>query len=46
MTNIFPIAFYSQGIVLIQEWWGMNKAICRTADTFAQKGYAVICPDM
>ena len=33
-------------IVLIQEWWGLNKAICETADTFAKQGFAVLAVDM
>jgi carboxymethylenebutenolidase len=34
------------GIVLIQEWWGMNKSITLTADIFAKQGLKVICPDL
>jgi len=34
------------GIVLIQEWWGMNKSITLTADKFAKHGFKVLCPDM
>lgn len=33
-------------VVLIQEWWGLNKAICDTAETFAKQGFAVLAVDM
>jgi carboxymethylenebutenolidase len=42
-----PVNQTSQfGIVLLQEWWGMNKSITITADTFAAQGFRVICPDL
>ena len=34
------------GLILIQEWWGHNKSICKTADKFAQKGFTVLIPDI
>ncbi|EGR27889.1 hypothetical protein IMG5_187330 [Ichthyophthirius multifiliis] len=34
------------GIILIQEWWGHNQSICKTADKFAQKGFKVLVPDV
>jgi carboxymethylenebutenolidase len=34
------------GIVLIQEWWGLNKSITLTADRFAKTGFRVLCPDL
>ena len=34
------------GIVLLQEWWGLNKSITITADTFAAQGFRVIIPDL
>ena len=27
------------GIVVIQEWWGLNDQICGVADRFARAGY-------
>eukprot|EP01034_Spumella_vulgaris_P044073 gene44073-54765_t len=27
------------GIVVIQEWWGLNDQICGVADRFARQGY-------
>lgn len=34
------------GIVLIQEWWGMNKNITNISDKFSKEGFRVICPDI
>lgn len=33
-------------VILIQEWWGLNKSICDTADVFAGEGFAVLAVDM
>jgi carboxymethylenebutenolidase len=34
------------GLVVIQEWWGLNEQIKKTADRFAQAGYRAIVPDL
>ncbi|NER00075.1 MAG: dienelactone hydrolase family protein, partial [Cyanothece sp. SIO2G6] len=34
------------GIVVIQEWWGLNDQIKGVADRLAQSGYAVLVPDL
>ena len=34
------------GLILIQEWWGLNKAIMTTADRVASNGFSVLCPDI
>jgi carboxymethylenebutenolidase len=34
------------GLVLIQEWWGLNKSIAKTADIFAKQGFRVLVPDL
>ncbi|KAL4433369.1 hypothetical protein ABPG74_017473 [Tetrahymena malaccensis] len=34
------------GLVLIQEWWGLNQSLCITADKFSAKGFTVIVPDV
>lgn len=34
------------GLVLIQEWWGLNKAIITTANHVAAQGFSVLCPDI
>jgi carboxymethylenebutenolidase len=34
------------GIVLIQEWWGLNKSIAITADKLSKEGFRVLVPDL
>ncbi|MGS0756408.1 dienelactone hydrolase family protein [Roseateles sp. GG27B] len=34
------------GLILIQEWWGLNPHICALADRFAAAGYRVLAPDL
>jgi carboxymethylenebutenolidase len=34
------------GIVLIQEWWGLNPQIKATADALATQGFSVLVPDL
>jgi len=34
------------GIVVIQEWWGLNEQIMGVADKFAVAGYRVLVPDL
>ncbi len=34
------------GIVVIQEWWGLNDQICGVADRFARMGYNALAPDL
>lgn len=34
------------GLVLIQEWWGLNRQIKKTAERFAQAGYRTLVPDL
>lgn len=34
------------GIVVIQEWWGLNPQICSVADRFAADGYNALAPDL
>jgi len=34
------------GIVVIQEWWGLNDQICGVADRFARAGYTALAPDL
>lgn len=38
--GIFP------GLVLIQEWWGVNDHIKDVAGRFAKEGYVVLAPDL
>src|SRR5262245_29577001 len=34
------------GVVVIQEWWGLDDHIKEVADRFAQAGFAAIAPDL
>jgi carboxymethylenebutenolidase len=34
------------GLVVIQEWWGLNEQIKKTADRFAAEGYLALVPDL
>ena len=34
------------GFVCIQEWWGLNDQIKKTADRFAEAGYRTLVPDL
>jgi carboxymethylenebutenolidase len=34
------------GLIIIQEWWGLNDHIKDVADRFAGEGYAVLAPDL
>ena len=35
-----------RGVVVIQEWWGLNEQIRRVADRFADSGYLALAPDL
>jgi carboxymethylenebutenolidase len=34
------------GVIVIQEWWGLNDNIKQIADRFAEAGYAALAPDL
>jgi carboxymethylenebutenolidase len=34
------------GIVVLQEWWGLNDQICGVADRFARAGFSALAPDL
>jgi len=34
------------GVVVIQEWWGLNDQVCGVADRFARAGYNALAPDL
>lgn len=34
------------GVIVIQEWWGLNKQICSIADAYAEAGYNALAPDL
>jgi len=36
----------SMGVVVLQEWWGMNESIQKMVDIFGQYGYRSLVPDL
>lgn len=34
------------GLIVVQEWWGLNVSITKTADEFAALGFRTIVPDL
>lgn len=34
------------GVIVIQEWWGLNAQICQMADRFAAAGFNALAPDL
>jgi carboxymethylenebutenolidase len=40
------IAPNAPGLVVLQEWWGLNEQIKKTADRLAQAGYRAVVPDL
>jgi carboxymethylenebutenolidase len=34
------------GLIVLQEWWGLNAQIKRTADRFANAGFRTVVPDL
>ncbi len=34
------------GVVVIQEWWGLNPQICSVVDRLAAAGYSALAPDL
>lgn len=34
------------GLIVIQEWWGLNDFVKGKADEFAKKGYVAVAPDL
>jgi len=36
----------TQGVVVVQEWWGLNKHIQSVADKFATQNFRAIVPDL
>lgn len=34
------------GLIVIQEWWGLNPQIKRTADRLAEDGFVALAPDL
>jgi carboxymethylenebutenolidase len=40
------VAAGAPGLVVVQEWWGLNEQIRGVADRFAAAGYCVLVPDL
>jgi len=36
----------TMGVIVLQEWWGMNQAIQSTADDLARHGFRCLVPDL
>lgn len=36
----------ARGVVVIQEWWGLNEQICGIADRFGRTGFNALAPDL
>ncbi len=34
------------GVIVLQEWWGLNPQICDVADRFAEEGFTALAPDL
>ena len=34
------------GVLVLQEWWGLNDQICGVADRFARAGFNALAPDL
>jgi len=36
----------TMGVIVLQEWWGLNVSMQKTTDEFAAVGFFAICPDL
>src|SRR5918997_758818 len=41
-----PASGRGPGLIVVQEWWGLNPQIKRTADRFAEAGFVALAPDL
>jgi carboxymethylenebutenolidase len=41
-----PAGGRGPGLIVVQEWWGLNPQIKRTADRFAAEGFVALAPDL
>jgi len=46
LSPAYAVGTHGPGLVLIQEWWGLNPQIKATADRFAAQGFRVLVPDL
>src|SRR5258706_16097036 len=40
-----PASGKGPGVIVIQEWWGLNDQVKGVADTFAREGFNALAPD-
>src|SRR5438093_6112707 len=40
-----PAAGKGPGVIVIQEWWGLNDQVRGVADMFAREGFVALAPD-
>jgi carboxymethylenebutenolidase len=41
-----PASGHGPGVVIIQEWWGLNQQIKGVCDRFAHEGFVALAPDL
>jgi len=41
-----PESGTAPGVVMIQEWWGLDSGLIEMADRLADEGFVVLCPDL
>jgi carboxymethylenebutenolidase len=41
-----PESGHGPGVILLQEWWGMDDSVKRYADRFAEAGFFALAPDL
>lgn len=41
-----PAAGSGKGVLVIQEWWGLNEHVEAVADRFADEGFVALAPDL
>ena len=41
-----PASGSGPGVIVIQEWWGLNPQMKRTADRLAEEGFVALAPDL
>lgn len=41
-----PLSGFGPGVVVLQEWWGLNDQIKEVCDRFASEGFVALAPDI
>ena len=42
----FPMAAAGPGVIVVQEWWGLDSGIKEMADRLAEAGFVALAPDL